>query len=235
MNFAWNAQLPRSIQGSFTCRKSTTWDQQLYFPSEGRRDEDFFARKKSDGFGRVWTRLRGTWVPKASTLPLDHRSRFESMSFTIAVFSSRQVTAYRQLESNAMFLSQDSSHYLFTPWRTVLLGKLNRSQLVKNFPSFCGTRRFNTAFTHAHHLSLSLASSIQSIHPHPTSWRSILILSSHLRLGLPICLFPSGFPTKNLYTLILYPPTRYMHRPSRSSPYNPPNNIGWGLNIIKSK
>ena len=27
-----------------------------------------------------------------------------------------------------------------------------------------------------------------------------LILSTHLRLGLPSSLFPSGFPTKNLYT-----------------------------------
>ena len=47
MNFAWNARLPRSIQESFTCRKSTTWDRRLYFPSEGRRAEDFFALKNS--------------------------------------------------------------------------------------------------------------------------------------------------------------------------------------------
>ena len=39
--------------------------------------------------------------------------------------------------------------------------------------------------------------------PTPTSWRSILILSSHLCLGLPICLFPSGFPIKTLYMPLL--------------------------------
>ena len=36
-----------------------------------------------------------------------------------------------------------------------------------------------------------------------TAWISILILSSHPRLGLPSGLFPSGLPTKTLYTSLL--------------------------------
>jgi hypothetical protein len=76
----------------------------------------------------------------------------------------------------------------------------NCLQLVKKFPAFHGTRRFITALTSVRHLSLSWASPIQSTCPHPTSWRSILILSTHLRLGLPSVLFPSGFHTKTLYT-----------------------------------
>jgi len=90
--------------------------------------------------------------------------------------------------------------YLLTPWSRVLLEKLTGLQLVKKFPTFYGTRRFITALTSARHLSLSWASSIQSTHPHPTFRRSMLILSSHLRLGLPSGLLPSGFPTKTLYT-----------------------------------
>ena len=91
--------------------------------------------------------------------------------------------------------------YLLTPWCRVLLEKLTGLQLVKKFPVF-GTRRFITALKSVRHLSLSWASPIHSIYPHPTSWRSILILSTHLRLGLPSGLFPSGFPTKTLYTPI---------------------------------
>ena len=34
-----------TLSGSFTCRKYATWDKQIYFTSEGRRAEDFFALK----------------------------------------------------------------------------------------------------------------------------------------------------------------------------------------------
>jgi len=54
-----------SLLDSLTCRKFTTWDRLLYFPSEGRRAEDFFARK----IRRIRPGLNPrTWVPKVSTL-----------------------------------------------------------------------------------------------------------------------------------------------------------------------
>ena len=95
--------------------------------------------------------------------------------------------------------------YLLTPCSTVLLEKLTGFQLVKKFPAFYGTRRFIIEFTSARQLSLSWARSIQSIPPYPISWRSILMLSSHLRLGLPSGLFHSHFPIKTLYTPLLSP------------------------------
>ena len=51
-----------------------------------------------------------------------------------------------------------------------------------------------------------ILSQINPVHtPNPTSWRSILILSSYRRRCLPRGLFPSGFPTKTLYTPLLSP------------------------------
>jgi hypothetical protein len=59
--------------------------------------------------------------------------------------------------------------------------------------------------TRALHWSLSWSRSIQSIPLHPISLRSILILSTHLQLGLPGDLFPSGFPTNILYAFLFTP------------------------------
>ena len=49
-----------------------------------------------------------------------------------------------------------------------------------------------------------ILSQINPVHaPSPTSWISVLILSSHLSLSLPSGLFPLVFPTKTLYTPLL--------------------------------
>jgi hypothetical protein len=67
VNFAVKMRVPRYVKGSFTCRKSATRDRQLYFPSERRHAEDFFALKSP-------TASR-TWVPEPSVLTPRPRSR----------------------------------------------------------------------------------------------------------------------------------------------------------------
>ena len=87
-------------------------------------------------------------------------------------------------------VSCSTNEHLLTPWSRVLLEKLTGSAVSQEIPRIFGTRMFLTVPTSARHLSLSWANSIQSPQLPPTSWRSILILSSHLRLGLPNGSFP---------------------------------------------
>ena len=104
-------------------------------------------------------------------------------------------------------------------------------QLLKKFPAFYGTRMFITAFTSARHLSLSWASSIQSIPSHPTSWRTIFILSSHLRLCIPSGLFPTGFPPKSLYTPLFSPIRATCPAHLILLHFFHPNNIRWSVHL----
>jgi hypothetical protein len=86
----------------------------------------------------------------------------------------------------------------FTPWCRILFEKLIVTQLVKNITLSYGTRKFITAFTKARHRTLSWTSWIQFAPSILISLRSILMLPSHLCLGLPSGLLPSGLPTKTL-------------------------------------
>ena len=74
--------------------------------------------------------------------------------------------------------------------------------------------------------SVVILSQLDPFHTPTSHWRSSLILSFHLRQGLSSGLFPSGIPTKTIYTC-------YMLRPSNFFPFYHPHNIGWGVQIIK--
>jgi hypothetical protein len=76
---------------------------------------------------------------------------------------------------------------------------------TKKFPAFYRTRSFIIVFTRAIHWSLSWARAIQSIASHHIYLRFILILFTHLRVGLPRGLFTFGFPTGILYAFLFSP------------------------------
>ena len=73
-----------------------------------------------------------------------------------------------------------------------------------------------------------LSQEIQSITPHSTSWRSVFILYSHLRLGLPSCIFHSGLPPK--HSMHLSCPPYVPH-----APLNIRSNTGYYLKIFHSR
>jgi hypothetical protein len=73
--------------------------------------------------------------------------------------------------------------------------------------------------------------------PIHTSLRSILILSTHLRLGLPSGIFPSGFPTNILYAFNLLPHSCYMPRPFHPSwlDYSKPSSLHKNIRWISNE
>jgi hypothetical protein len=79
---------------------------------------------------------------------------------------------------------------LSTSWEAASCGA------TQEFPNIL----WNPKFHYRVHKSLPLVPILSqinhSIPPHPISLRSILILYSHLRLGLPSGLFPSGSPMR---------------------------------------
>jgi hypothetical protein len=100
-----------------------------------------------------------------------------------------------------------------TPWCRILLGKLKVSQLVKKFPAFYGTRRFITAITTA--TTYPYPKPDQYIpRPAKNSFRSVVILRIHPRLGLQNDLFPSlPKPCLQLCPLLIlphYPPIFFL-------------------------
>ena len=104
--------------------------------------------------------------------------------------------------------------------------QLTGLQLVKKFPAFHGTRRFITALTSVRHLSLPWASPIQSIYPHPTSWRSHPNIIHPSTPRSPQWSLSLQFPHQDPIQPPILTHTRHIPSPSHSSRFYHPHNIG---------
>jgi hypothetical protein len=97
-----------------------------------------------------------------------------------------------------------------------------------------GTRMFITVLTETRRRTLSWASRIQSAPSIPTSLRSSLMLSSHLRLGLPSGSYlRASQPNscKHLYSTLLL--ACHMSRPPHPTWFNHPDNIRRRIQAMK--
>ena len=114
------------------------------------------------------------------------------------------------MESNVSnFVTRRNWHYLLTylltPWRRVFLENQTGFQLVKKFSAFFWEPKFHY-YIHNSQPPVPILSQINPVHDPSSHFLMIhLILSSHLRLGLPSGHLPSSFPTKTLHAPLLSP------------------------------
>ena len=102
---------------------------------------------------------------------------------------------------------------ILTSWSRVLLEKLTGSAASQEIPRILWNLKVHYCI-HKCPPPVPILSQLHPVSTPPTSWRSILILSSHLRLCLPNGLFPSVSPLEPCAHLS--PPPHAPHAPPTS-------------------
>lgn len=115
----------------------------------------------------------------------------------------RRITSQKSNGRHRSYHIYLQSFLFLTPSLGVPPRKLIVSRLVKKFFAFCTTRNFRDTV----HCSPSLVPILilMSTLTNTIFIRFVVMLSFHLRLGLPTSLFPSGFPAKVLLAFV-FPP-----------------------------
>jgi len=131
---------------------------------------------------------------------------------------SRPRFEYRIMQSGSYHTERcTQGWWLWIPRSRVLLWEVNSSSTIQEIFHIL----WNPKVHHRIHKCpppVPILSQINpALAPLPTFWRSISILSSHLHLGLPSGLFPSGFHHQNPVCTFPLPHTCYTPGPFHSS------------------
>ena len=116
--------------------------------------------------------------------------------------------------------------YLLTPWSRVLLEKLTSSAASQEIPRIFGTRRFLTIFTSAP----PPVPILSQLHPVPTTPSHFLKINLNIIIpstsGSPQWSLSLRFPHQKPVHTSPLPHMSHMPRPSQSSRFYHPHNIG---------
>ena len=128
---------------------------------------------------------------------------------------------------------QQTPGALLMPYSRVLLEKQTRSQLVKKFPTFYGTRNVDYRI-HKCPTPVTILNQTDPVHG-PTS--NLVKINLYITLPSkpwsPKWSLSLMFPHQNPACYSPSPHTRYMPSPSHTSLFYRPNNIGWWVQIIQ--
>ena len=162
-------------------------------------------------------------------LPQVSKSLRESWNYEV---NKRKILLWNQLEIRVAENVDNTTNWLNNSKEQSPSWEITDPHLFNTFSTFYGTRKFITAFTRTRNPYLSWVRSFQLI-PHSVSKKFILILYSHIFLGLSVFSFLRVSPPQPVGTSHVPHTYYYIFRSSPSSWFDHLHSVRWGVRISR--
>jgi hypothetical protein len=156
-----------------------------------------FGRHAGFAVWRVFMVFCLSFLAKAGMVPRWGNGRILSNPFQLIIHQSSYHFILYSLSADSIIKWSTKFLELSSSWEAASCAA------IKNFPTFMESEGSLPCSQEPSTGPYPESDQSSSYHPHPMAVRSILILSSHLRLDLPSGLFSSGFPTNILYAFLV--------------------------------